>query len=58
MHSLQRGPDALRFETPLWSAQAVADLVAHEFRVKSPWACFTNPGSAGVDLAAACGGLK
>jgi hypothetical protein len=55
VHSLQRGPDVLGFDTRLWTAQAVADLVTHGFRVKSPRAGFTNRGSAGVDLVAAGG---
>lgn len=58
VHSLQRCPDVLGFETRLWSAQAVAALVTHEYRVKSPRACFTNPGSAGVDLVAASSGCS
>jgi hypothetical protein len=56
VHSLKRGPDVLGFDTRLWTAQAVADLVTHEFRVKSPQACSTNPGSAGLDLVAASSG--
>jgi hypothetical protein len=42
----------LGFDTRLWAAQAIAGLDTHEYRVKSPRECFTNPGSAWVDLTA------
>lgn len=47
VQSLQRGPNVLGFDTRLRIARAVAGLVTHEYRVKSPRACFPNPGSAG-----------
>jgi hypothetical protein len=58
VHSLQRGPDALVFDTRLWTARAVADLVTNEYRVKSTQPCSTNPGSAGLDLVAASSGCS
>jgi hypothetical protein len=56
VRSLQRCPEVLGFDTRLWSAQAVADLVTNEYRVKSTQLCSTNPGSAGLDLVAASSG--
>jgi hypothetical protein len=58
VRSLQRCPDVLGFDTRLWSAQAVADLVANEYRVKLPQACSMNPGSAGLDSVAASSGWR
>jgi hypothetical protein len=55
---LQRCPEMLGFDTRLWSAQAVADLVTNKFRVKSTQPCSTNPGSAGLDLVAASSGCS
>jgi hypothetical protein len=58
VRSLQRCPEGLGFDTRLWSAQAVADLVTNAYRVESPRECFTNLGSAGMDLVAASSGCS
>lgn len=58
VHPLPRGPDVVGFDPRLWTAQAVSDLVTHEYRVESARAYSMNPGSAGVDLGAASSGCS